>query len=389
MRRSILVIVAAFLGLFSTTWAQDQTLLDRIESIRADNDVPALAVAGFDAVRIAPVIVVGHLAHGNDALADETSKFHMGSLTKSMTATLAARLVEQGLIQWETTLEQAMPQTAERVPEPYRSVTLEQLLTHRSGLPDDRRPGGVTARYFALRGPMREQRVQAVQIAFEQPGLKAPGEQFAYSNSGYIVAGAMLEAVTDANWEDLMQEQVFAPLGITSAGFGPPVDDAGRLTQPLGHLDRMLGRMPVAPGPGADNPAVLGPAGTVHMTIADLARYARDHLLGAAGQGALLKPETYTRLHTDTDEDGYAMGWLVTADDQGNTRQLQHAGSNGRWLAVVRIDLAEAGLEGCNGVVTATNIAHDNAAKACGQTDGAITLYMQARQNDRQDDQPQ
>jgi CubicO group peptidase (beta-lactamase class C family) len=95
-----------------------------------------------------------------------------------------------------------------------------------------------------------------------------------YSNGGYIVAGAMLEALTGQTWETLMEQELFQPLGITTAGFGAPGTSAVR-DQPWGHLRSGGTWTPLSPGPGADNPAAIGPAGTVHIALSDITLYRR------------------------------------------------------------------------------------------------------------------
>ena len=62
-----------------------------------------------------------------------------------------------------------------------------------------------------------------------------PGEKYAYSNVGYTIAGAMAEKATGATWEDLVKREVFEPLELTGAGFGPPKSPDETLEQPRGH----------------------------------------------------------------------------------------------------------------------------------------------------------
>jgi len=65
-------------------------------------------------------------------------------------------------------------------------------------------------------------------------------------------------------------------------------------------------------GKNADNPAAIAPAGTVHCRLEDWAKFIAAHLAGARGTGALLKAETYTKLHTPLTGQDYALGWGVT-----------------------------------------------------------------------------
>ncbi len=88
--------------------------------------------------------------------------------------------------------------------------------------------------------------------------------------------------------------------------------------------------------PEVQDPPALGPAGTINMTLADWMLFAQDQLDGVQGRGRLLSPETYRILHTPVSEH-YALGWGVKLDDQGKPLLLTHSGSNGYWIADVRI----------------------------------------------------
>src|SRR5690606_16090689 len=98
-----------------------------------------------------------------------------------------------------------------------------------------------------------------------------------YSNAGFTIAGAMLEQATGKPFGELLTEHLFEPLGMSSAGFGNPATRT-RPEQPHGH--RMVNGKPVAipPGPRDDNPSAITPAGRVHASIMDFARYASFHL---------------------------------------------------------------------------------------------------------------
>ena len=72
-----------------------------------------------------------------------------------------------------------------------------------------------------------------------------PGEKYAYSNVGYTIAGAMAEKATGATWEDLVKREVFEPLELTGAGFGPPKSPDETLEQPRGHRCSSVGKFAV------------------------------------------------------------------------------------------------------------------------------------------------
>src|SRR2546429_9591516 len=90
----------------------------------------------------------------------------------------------------------------------------------------------------------------------------------------------------------------------------------------------LSGREPVPPGPGADNPLAISPAGAVHCSLGDLAKYAAFHMAGERGKSQLLKAESFKKLHTVVaDNDDYALGWMVLKRAWANGRALMHNGS--------------------------------------------------------------
>src|SRR5829696_2857189 len=139
--------------------------------------------------------------------------------------------------------------------------------------------------------------VQTIELRFwvvkqlvTRPLQSRPGLQFAYANMGYMLAGAMLERVTGQTWEELIVERVFDPLGVKSAGLGPQ-STLGRVDAPLGHEPREGARpKPLLAGPGGDNPEVMGPAGTAHMSVLDFARWAGWNAAVGHRGPALVRP---------------------------------------------------------------------------------------------------
>jgi CubicO group peptidase (beta-lactamase class C family) len=301
------------------------SLKEQLETVRAELGVPALGALVGDSRGVRAFASVGVRRAGTEDPIRPDDPFHIGSCTKAMTATVAARLVEQGKLRWETTLAEAFPQLKQAIHSDYHTVTLRQLLYHRAGLPEDRTPDpALFLRLRSLEGEMRRQRLEATKWVLERTPAATPDTHFAYSNFGYMVAGAMLEQVAQRSWEQLLQEHLFKPLRMRAAGFGPPKQVAGHNGKP--------------PQPRQfDNPPVLGPAGRVHCSLRDWAAFARLHLRGARGEKTtLLRPESFAALHADPYRQGYAMGWGVRQMD--TKRILLHAGSNTLWFAVMQLE---------------------------------------------------
>ena len=328
---AVLLLTAAFLR------AQEPEDVNALlEPIRAKHDLPALAAAAVIDGRLVAVGVTGVRALGHREAVTREDRWHLGSCTKSITASLAGILVDEGKIHWDTTIAAALPQVASGMNADYKNVTLEQLLTNRAGVPGDP-PPDLWSAAWAMKGTPRQQRLAFVTGLVRRPPAAPSGTKYIYSNQGFAIAGAMLEHAAQTPYEELVQKRLFAPLGLKSGGFGAP-GSPGRIDEPRGH-DLKNGKLePIEPGPAADNPPAIAPAARAHLSIADFARYAAWH----ADAKTLLKPATFEKLHTAPPgadgEQPYAMGWIVAETDwSAGARPSLHVGSNTHSLAVVWI----------------------------------------------------
>jgi CubicO group peptidase (beta-lactamase class C family) len=357
-----------------------EDLRELLEPIRAKHKVPALGIAVIVDGKLVGLGATGVRKAGGETPVTTEDQWHIGSCTKAMTATLIAMLVEEGKLSLEMTVGEFYRGRLQDVDAAWDQVTLEHLLTHRGGAPADLSKGGLWRRLWEFKGTWREARMELARGVLKHPPLHEPGK-FLYSNAGYAIAGAMAEEVMDAPWEQLMQQRLFAPLGMTGAGFGAPgspgeIGESGAVMQPWGHDQR---NRPQAPGPRADNPAAIGPAGTVHCTLRDWARFVTAHLEGHRGESPLLPRESFVRLHTAAAGGGdqYGGGWIVTTrpwakGDVGEGLALTHAGSNTMWYAV-----AWLAPERRFAVLVTCNQGGDEAAKATDAAAGAaIGKYL-------------
>jgi CubicO group peptidase (beta-lactamase class C family) len=310
-----------------------KTLEAQIEALRVKHDLPALVGAIATSQGIQQQVCVGDRQYGSGIKASLSDQFHLGSCTKAMTATLIGRLVEQGKLQWDSSLEILLPNLGDRLHPKYRSVTIHQLLTHTAGCPHTELPNLSVADLHELSGSPREQRWAYITAALEQEPEGYIGE-FNYSNLGYAIVGAIAEQVMNQPWEALMQTQIFQPLGMTMAGFGA-MGTAGKVDQPLQHLGFGEQRQIVEPGALADNPDAIAPAGKVHCAIGDWGKFIALHLQGYQGTSQLLKPETIQFLHQPSPQGNYAAGWMLMQRDWGNGIVLYHNGSNTMNYAIV------------------------------------------------------
>ena len=344
-------------------------MTDAVQKARAAADAPAFAavvVNGDDTF----MATAGHRTSSRNVPVTRDDRWHIGSISKMMTSTLVARFVASGHLRWEATLGELLGEVVPGMLPQYRDATLRHVLAHRAGLRLNRdefneRMTAYTQAYIAKHGtagpapigfkegdfvgdPAVDRRHWTMASLLEPPAAPLGASKRIYENGNYIVMATVLEAMTGQSWETLMTNEVFVPLAMRRAGFGPP-GIPGQVAEPFGHHRKKDGTVEAfAPdGPRSpDNPPVLGPSGRVHVSLDDMARFMRDHIKGHRGESGLLPAEAYQTLHTPPFGDDYALGWIVR--DSGG---LGHGGTNGKWLAIVEIRPADN-----VGVFVATNL---------------------------------
>ncbi|YCM42305.1 serine hydrolase domain-containing protein [Verrucomicrobiaceae bacterium 227] len=305
-----LTALALFLPLQAAPWKAEEEMLKALDQ----GKIPAMACITFNETKTLNSAVVGTTRSDKKFKPAKDAAWHIGSDGKAMTATLMARLVEKKLVTWDTTVAEIFPKEAKDFHPDAAKITITQLLSHTAGLPANPQPLD-----------RLKSRLAVTKIALKEK----PAEGFLYSNWGYIIAGAVVEKLTKSTWEKAIENELFTPLGIKSFGFGAPTGNRAI----RGHLNGQ----PTPTGFAGDNPPLYGPAGGLHLSLADWVLFARDHLKGHQGQSKLLSKESYLKLHTPI-ANNYALGWL-TRTKNGQTTALGHDGSNTMWYARVSLDL--------------------------------------------------
>lgn len=331
-----------------------------LEAIRNKHNLPALAVVVVKDGQICDRVAVGVRKWGDPTPVTTNDLFHIGSDTKSMTATLTAMLIDEGKLHWDTTIADVFPELKGKMDKQYEAVTVEQLLTHRGGVPGTP-PAAAWKRAWAQQGTPMQQRYEFIEAVLDQPPEAAPGTKYIYSNQGYAIIGAMLEKLTGTPWETLITERLFKPLHMDSAGFGPP-GTIGEVDQPWGHIRKLDVTVPLQ----KDNPPAIAPAAAVHCSLDDLARFTIFHMQHNQA-GGLLKPETLVKLHTPPAGGDYACGWVVAKRGWADGNALWHNGSNGMWYVVMWL-----APEKDFSVIVATNIAGSDAEQGCDEVVAAM-----------------
>jgi CubicO group peptidase (beta-lactamase class C family) len=335
------------------------TLLD---SLRLAYNLPALAGAIVSDTGAIDAQAVGCRRYGGPANVTINDQFHLGSDTKAITAVLIGLLVDDGLLNWDSTLPSLFPEYAGTMRTEYRSVTVRDILSHSAGFMANPALG-------LTKTTLTEQRQEVVAWTLAQTPVNAKGKYY-YSNTGYIIAGAIADKLTGRPYEDNLFERVLRPLGITTAGFGP-MGTAGLDDQPLQHTSHYV---PLEPGENADNPPIYNSAGRLHMSIGDWGRYISWVLACEAGHYTLMRAETARLLTTGvvstSAEGSYAFGWAVLDRPWANGRALTHSGSNTLNFAVAWLapNLRFA-------VIAATNVCADKTPSSMDAIVGRLIDY--------------
>jgi CubicO group peptidase (beta-lactamase class C family) len=250
--------------------------------------------------------------------------FELGSITKQFTATAILMLAERGRISLTDDVTKYLPD----YPTHGRSITVEHLLTHTSGIPSYT---GLPEWLPKMKEDFTPQ--QIIDLFKDKPLEFEPGERWAYSNSGYILLGAILEKVSGKTYEDFVEQEIFKPLGMTRSFYGNNAEIvSGRVdgydqdgSSPMGF--RRAGYLSMTQ-PYA--------AGSLLSTVDDLARW-DEALIGAK----LLKPASLDRMFTPVNlksgrNTGYAYGWGI--GEYAGRKVIEHGGDiNGFTTDILRV----------------------------------------------------
>ena len=306
------------------TRAVDQSIVQYLTGPVEEGRSPGLIAAIIDEEGVRALASAGVRKQGSPEKLTVNDLVHIGSNTKAMTSTMLATLVADGTFVhgWQTTISQVFPELVDEIHAGYHSVTLWQLTSHTGGVVRNARNSWAHA---GLK--IKERRYALIKENLANPPAGPIGE-YLYSNLGYMVAGAMGEKLTGKSWETLMEERLFAPLGMASAGFGTP-GTPNEVNQPWGHRrDAGTSWVPSQ----LDNPAAVGPSGTVHVSIADWAKFIQLWFPNQVPR--ILDRDTLNTLVTPRSGD-YAAGWGVYQRSWAAGTALSHAGSNTFWYSVL------------------------------------------------------
>jgi CubicO group peptidase (beta-lactamase class C family) len=261
------------------------------------------------------------------------SRFRMGSGAKPVTATLAAIMAEEGIVDLDAPIARTMPD----LPAMHRATTLRQLLTHRSGIrhyndrdSDRMAPGGA----IDSRTYMSNEDILAVFI--NDPLVAPPGTRNFYSTFGYTLASLVLEYAAKTPFLTLLQQKIAVPFGLESLGPDAPRQIVPGRVKGYGPASMVRQLPPVsgvwASSPGS-NPAYKWAGGGLVMTPADFARFGAVHL--APGRLSRRVLDTLFTVQVPDNAPPLGLGWRINRDGKGRLRWHHAGGQEGARAVIV------------------------------------------------------
>ena len=325
---------------------EPQDLEAVIQRVLQEERVPGASVAIWH--RGEPVLLRGFGVTNVDSPrpVDPQTLFKLASTTKAFTAAALGLLVEEGKLAWDGRVVDYLPEF--RIGDPWITAefTVEDLLTHRSGLG----PGAGDLMLWPQ--PNRFTRADILAGLEHLPVTGNFRADYAYDNLLYIVAGELIAAVSGESYEDFIQRRLLADIGLDNCYAGPVPESArDNLADP--HRLEESGLVIDTPNLAGDEPIVLAAAGGMHCSAEDMLRWLRTLLAGGVTpegerifsletRDRLWRPVTLMPLSAERSARdkghfyAYALGWRV--QDMHGKRVLHHTGSLSgmyAWVALV------------------------------------------------------
>jgi dipeptidyl aminopeptidase/acylaminoacyl peptidase len=283
----------------------------RLAALAARHDVPgaALGILRLRAGRADELVEAAFGVLNKDTGVEVTTDtvFQIGSITKVWTTTVLMQLVDEGLLSLDTPVAEVLPELRLADPDVTEQVTIRHLLTHTSGIDGD---------VFTDTG-RGDDCVEKYVAGLDEVAQSHPlGATWSYCNSGFVLAGRVIEKLTGGTWDKAVRDRIFAPLGLEHSVTLP--EEALLYRTAVGHVSE--GTAKPSRAPVWTLPRSLGPAGLIGSTVGDVLGFARMHLTEGVGPdgGRVLEAASVaamTQLQTELPDkytlgDSWGIGWI-------------------------------------------------------------------------------
>lgn len=357
--RLYLIIILIFSSFILKSQVLDTIVANKVDSIRIKHNIPSVA---YGIIRNDTVIVINTVGY-RDILTKEKSRqedyYNIGSNTKAFTSYLAAKIVENDLIKWDTKFFDLYPELKNESDTTYYQISLKELLSHRARLINFKEPEEIImilGKYLENTDDslsLQQKRYYLIKEILKHKPLPPYKEcEDSYSNAGFIAAALMLEKVSGQSWENLINN-LSRDLSI-GVYIGSPIE-LNKL-QPKGYLnpehiglniDKVLIpieipiRIPVQGELSQLNILfefllLCTPAGNISINVNDFLKFLQLNINGINGENNYLKSESYR--HIFSTYPNYSMGWGVESNEN---LIYSHRGSNMMFNSFAGISPAE------------------------------------------------
>ncbi|MNL03925.1 beta-lactamase/D-alanine carboxypeptidase [compost metagenome] len=320
--RNILFYVTAT---FFLNYSYSQNIEKFADSIRKIHNIPELNYAVISSEKIIEIKALGVKKINSELHAELSDRFRIGSNTKTITSYIAAVLVNEGKIKWDTRFFELFPELKAKSNPAYYGLTLWDLITFRAKIMKWSYGNEMPTKKEVF-GTNQEQRYKLISWILQQEPVKEP-QIIYWANPSYVAAGLMLEKATGKNYETLVKE-LGKELNI-EFDFGQP--NYKDQNQTWGHNEDLEPEMP------ADNFKLnwLSSAGNINVSLPDYAKFIQMQLKGLLGKSDKLSADQFNYMHYGLPE--FAFGWEWMIEDESNLRYSFHNGNPGTFLTKVFI----------------------------------------------------
>ncbi len=317
---------------------------DMLERTLEKHQLPAMWAGKFYVDDRSAIAAAGIRKWGSTTPVVASDTVHIGSCTKAMTGLLIAQLVTDGSLKFDSTLREIFPDVAGLADSAWGTVTVNELLQHRSGVPANADWNGIAKQHAN-----DEQAGRRATLEWLVKTRRPKKPNYAYSNVGFVLLGHIVEKIRGESWEVIIRKQLFEPLKIESAGFGPvgsvqsekdpqPAFAFGHtVTSDLSAIVTGLfgGKTKLSFSPTRiDNPALMNPAGRVHLQVADWSRFVLLFADKSAPTELGVSDEVWQTLLKPDFNGNYAGGWVAQKPNWAQSNTLWHNGSNTTWYCL-------------------------------------------------------
>ncbi|MBW8687584.1 serine hydrolase domain-containing protein [Chitinophaga rhizophila] len=318
------LLLAGFI--ITTLTVRSQSVVSLADSIRRQYQIPGMAFAVVSSDSVLACHSIGVQRMNKEYPVKAGDRFHIGSNTKAITAFIAALLVKENKLQWNTTFLSMFPELRWRTRYVYDTVTLANLLTFRGRVQGYTYTSSTPA-FTDLHGDYAAQRKQLAANFLTQSPMKLDANKMTPSNVDYIMAGLMLEKAAGKPYKELVAD-LGRQLHIDFQFDYPNLKDT---LQPWGHNEQL---QPLRPSVDYKMNWLLA-AGNINVSLEDYLRFIQLPLKGLKGKSALLPQQTFEQLLYSMPVFSY--GWFNETDQETGHHIAANEGNAGAFITKVQV----------------------------------------------------